>query len=347
MTWPAPLQLGVRVGLLLLKCPMGRFEKPFLPVAQQVSLLCSRGMVTTDIAKAESCLARIGYYRLSAYWYPFRKSEPFSDPVTGQKKTRILDAFRPGTNFSDILELYVFDKKMRLLVLDALERVEIAVRTDIALLLGQHSPTAHRDPSLLHGNFARRVDPKIRLTLHRDWLTRVDHSFARSKEDFVVHFKNKYAGSDLPIWMSVELWDFGALSHFYAGLTIKDRATISQRYGVISPGVLETWLRCLNDIRNICAHHARLWNRPRPSQPKLPALGELPALDHLHKLPSGALARLYPGLAILQVLLKVINPASSWSKRLGEHVATLPRTPVVNLASAGFPANWQALPLWK
>ncbi|MCA3375877.1 MAG: Abi family protein, partial [Roseomonas sp.] len=123
-------------------------------------------------------------------------------------------------------------------LLDALERVEIAVRTDIALLLGQYSPTAHRDPSLLHGNFARRVDPKIRLTLHRDWLSRVDHSFARSKEDFVVHFKNKYAGSDLPIWMSVELWDFGALSHFYAGLTIKDRATISQRYGVTSPGVL-------------------------------------------------------------------------------------------------------------
>lgn len=326
---------------------MAQFTKPFLPVAQQISRLCSRGLVITDIAKAEACLARIGYYRLSAYWYPFRQSEPFFDPATGQNKIRILEAFKAGTKFSDILELYVFDKKMRLLVLDALERVEIAVRTDIALLLGQHSPTAHRDPSLLHGTFARRVDQKIGRIRHQDWLERVDLSFARSKEDFVVHFKNKYAGSHLPIWMSVELWDFGALSHFYTGLTIKDRATISQRYGVTSPGVLETWLRCLNDIRNICAHHARLWNRPRPSLPSLQARGELPELDHLHNLPAGALARLYPGLAILQVLLKVINPTSSWSKRLGEHVATLPKTPVVDLASAGFPANWQALPLWK
>jgi abortive infection bacteriophage resistance protein len=326
---------------------VAQFTKPFLPVAQQISRLCSRGLVITDIAKAEACLARIGYYRLSAYWYPFRQSEPFFDPATGQNKIRILEAFKPGTKFSDILELYVFDKKMRLLVLDALERVEIAVRTDIALLLGQRSPTAHRDPSLLHGTFARRADPKIGRIRHQDWLERVDLSFARSKEDFVVHFKNKYAGSHLPIWMSVELWDFGALSHFYTGLTIKDRATISQRYGVTSPGVLETWLRCLNDIRNICAHHARLWNRPRPSLPSLQARGELPELDHLRSLPPGALARLYPGLAILQVLLKVINPTSSWSKRLGEHVATLPKTPVVNIASAGFPANWQALPLWK
>jgi abortive infection bacteriophage resistance protein len=326
---------------------MARFEKPFLRVAQQISLLCSRGMVITDTAKAESCLARIGYYRLSAYWYPFRQSEQCVDPATGQKKTRVLDTFRPGTNFSDILELYVFDKKMRLLVLDALERVEIAVRTDIALLLGQHSPTAHRDPSLLHGNFAKRLDPKKGLTRHQKWLDGVDNSFGRSKEDFVVHFKNKYADSHLPIWMSVELWNFGQLSHFFEGLTIKDRATISQRYGLRSPDVLETWLHCLNDIRNICAHHARLWNRPRPSQPRLPAREELPELDHLRSLPPGALARLYPGLAILQVLLKVINPTSSWSKRLGEHVATLPKTPVVELARAGFPANWQALPLWK
>ncbi len=326
---------------------MAQSTKPFLDVGRQVALLRSRGMVITDITKAQSSLARIGYYRLSAYWYPFRQSEQCIDSATGQKKMRILDAFRPDTKFPDILELYVFDKKMRLLVLDALERVEIAVRTDIALLLGQHSPTAHRDPSLLHGNFARRPGPKNGPTLHQDWLERVDHSFARSKEDFVVHFKNKYAGSDLPIWMSVELWDFGALSHFYAGLTINDRATISQRYGVTSQIVFETWLRCLNDIRNICAHHARLWNRPRPSQPRLSALGDLPELDHLHSLPASALARLYPGLAILQVLLKVINPTSSWSKRLGEHVATLPKTPVVDLASAGFPANWQALPLWK
>ncbi len=326
---------------------VAQFTKPFLDVRQQVAILTSRGMSITDLAKAHSCLARIGYYRLSAYWYPFRKSVAVVDPITGQQKTQVLDDFKPGTQFPDILDLYVFDKKLRLLVLDALERVEIALRTDIALLLGKRSPTAHRNPGLLHGNFAKRVDQQSRTTLHQKWLGRIDESFARSKEDFVVHFKSKYENQDLPIWISVELWDFGSLSHFYSGLTMNDRATISQRYGVTSLGVFETWLRCLNDIRNICAHHARLWNRPRPSQPKLPAIGELPELDHLHSLPPGALARLYPGLAILQVLLKVINPTSSWSKRLEEHVATLPQTPVIELTSAGFPPDWRTLPLWR
>jgi hypothetical protein len=77
-------------------------------------------------------------------------------------------------------------------------------------LLGQHSPTAHRDPNLLHGNFARRPGPKNGPTLHRSWLAGIDGSFGRSKEDFVLHFNKKYAGSDLPI----RIYRFGCLSSY-------------------------------------------------------------------------------------------------------------------------------------
>jgi len=93
-------------------------------------------MEISDEDKASECLSRIGYYRLSAYWYSSRTSEIYKDPADGKLRTRVLDAFRPGTKFSDALDFYVFDKNLRLLVLDALERIEVGIRTDIAVLLG-------------------------------------------------------------------------------------------------------------------------------------------------------------------------------------------------------------------
>ena len=134
---------------------MAPYNKQFLTTDQQVALLRSRGMAITNENKAKERLARIGYYRLSAYWFPNRKSVQYLDPADNRTKTRILDDFRDGTTFSDALDFYVFDKKLRLIVLDALERVEIGIRTDIAILLGVHDPWAQRNPSLLHGNFSR------------------------------------------------------------------------------------------------------------------------------------------------------------------------------------------------
>ena len=119
---------------------MRKYEKPYLSPKEQVELLMSRGMEITDLAKAEECLARIGYYRLSAYWYPFRK----------EQNGAVEDNFKEGTTFSLSLDYYVFDKKLRLLTLDAIERVEIALRTDIALLLGKFDRQAHRNPEFLH-----------------------------------------------------------------------------------------------------------------------------------------------------------------------------------------------------
>lgn len=302
-------------------------------------------MEISDLAKAKSCLARIGYYRLSAYWYGFRKSQPVTDPNTGKTRNHVLDDFRDGTTFPTILELYVFDKKLRLLVLDALERIEIAVRTDIAILLGQRDPKAHRNPALLHGNFARKNVPGTSGTKHAEWLARLDDKFARSKEDFVKHFRQKYAGDDLPIWIAVELWDFGALSHFFSGLTVADKDAIASQYGVPSGQMFESWLRCLNDVRNICAHHSRLWNRPLVAQPRWPSVGQVSDLDHLASNTHGQ-TRLYGALLIMRCMLKTVNPSTSWAERLKKHVATLPPNPYVTLHSAGFPQDWTTLRAW-
>jgi len=316
-----------------------QYSKPYLTLLQQVRHLAGYGLIVGDEAWAEHCLARVGYYRLSAYWYPFRKSVTHIDPATGQDSTTVLSAFKGGTNFDTIMALYVFDKKLRMIVLDALERVEVAIRTDIALLLGQVSPVAHRDPNALDGKFARLPNPRRpATTLHAEWLSNIDDKARRSKEDFVKHFDRTYQG-DLPIWMSTELWDFGALSMFYSGMKTKDRDFIAAQYGQLTGREFSTWLRCLNDVRNVCAHHSRLWNRPLSSAPRWPTLGRMPALDQLS--PPQANHRLYAAIIVLHTLLRRINPTSQWTERLATHLETFPQNGACDLSSAGFPQNWE------
>lgn len=102
---------------------------------------------------------------------------------------------------------------------DAIERVEIAIRVDIAHLLGEHDAFAHTNPGLLHGNPTKKINPKTGKTDYQDWIDKYNGLVARSKEDFVKHYRSKY-GTPLPIWVAVELWDFGPLSTFYQGMAI-------------------------------------------------------------------------------------------------------------------------------
>lgn len=337
-------------------------------------------MEISDEPKASECLSRIGYYRLSAYWYSSRMSEVYTDPADNKQKTRVLDDFRPGTKFSDALDFYVFDKKLRLLVLDALERIEVGIRTDIAIRLGVHGAWAHREKAHLHGNFTRPQvsasrmaqlraqqaagksindiakavgmkksavsfalsnPAKVKLSNHDEWLVRLDDKFKKSKEDFSKHFKEKYPSDHPPIWVAVELWDFGTLSHFFSGMKMADCDAIAARYGLPDGNLLAGWMRNINDVRNFCAHHSRLWNRNMPFIPPWPQQGDIAALDHVTNH-----SRFYASAAILRHLLLTINPSSTWSTRFVEHVTTLPPNPYVTLTSAGFPAGWETQPLW-
>lgn len=320
------------------------YHKPHLDVPGQLALLLSRGMDVADPAKATAYLERIGYYRLSGYWYPLRQSQVIAAPG-GKAATQVLDTFRPGATFAQAIDLYVFDKRLRLLFLDATERIEVALRVDIALLLGARDPWAHRDPAVLHGNFARRVNHNTGRTSHQEWLARLDQAASRSKEEFVRHFTSRYSGP-LPIWIAVELWDFGMLSTFLAGMAASDQATVAAKYGVQRPELLASWMRGINHVRNICAHHGRLWNRSPADQPKPPKAGEIALLDHLASDPF-AQTRLYGVAAPMQHLLRFINPTTNWPDRVRQHLSGFPSAPGVAVGQTGFPAGWETLPLWS
>lgn len=312
-------------------------------------------MEITDPAAAAACLGRIGYYRLSGYWFSARKSHLLHNPLTGiviphpvARKPQVVveDDFRPGTTFKQVMDLYVFDKRLRLLFLDAIERIEVALRVDIALLIGSRDPWAHRGPNQLHGNFTKKINPMHGQTEHAKWLERLDQTFDRSKDEFVKHFKRKYAGEHPPIWIAIELWDFGMLSMFLGGMKITDQEELGLKYGLPRPVLLTSWARNINNVRNMCTHHGRLWNRSPADQAVHPKPGEIPLLNHLvgDRL---AQSRIYATAATLQFLLRTINPTSSWGHRLAQHFSSFPTSDVSTISQAGFPDGWQQLPLWR
>lgn len=302
------------------------YSKPFLSLDKQLQLLQDRGMKITDKAKALSYLQRIGYYRLSAYWHPFRKAN--------------LDTFIGGTLFSQAVDLYVFDKKLRLLLLDALERLEVNLRVDIAHHLGAIDSCAHMKPNLLHGNFTKQIKPKTGKTKYCEWQKRYQEAVKHSKEEFVKHFEKKYKG-DLPIWMAIELWDFGLLSTFFQGMKVSDKQIIADKYNIPNWELLESWLHSMNYVRNVCAHHCHIWNKPLIIHPKLPRKNEIPLLDHIINRDPSLQGRVYGVIAIIQYLLRFVNPTSTWAKRLREHCDSFPELDTVNLANAGFLDGWE------
>lgn len=125
---------------------MSRYRKPYLTFEQQLDLLKSRGLEVTNDNTALEYLRRLGYYRLTGYWYPCRKLIPAEKQQSKPIRPRRSDEFMIGSRFQDIVALYVFDKKLRLLILDAIERIEVAFRVDIAYLLGEKDPFAYTNP---------------------------------------------------------------------------------------------------------------------------------------------------------------------------------------------------------
>ncbi len=308
-------------------------------------------MRVSDEAKARDYLDRIGYYRLSGYWFAFRERSGLCcpwPPRRGEsdkrrKHDRIpLDHFKPGTRFEDAVALYVFDKKLRLLAMDALERIEIALRVDMSHLLGERDPVAYIRPDCFHESFGRTIDPATGLSRHHLWLGKQAALINRSREEFVLHHKARY-GLPLPIWVACEVWDFGCMSTLFGGMEETDQDAIARRYGISNGRVFASWIRSLNYLRNVCAHHSRLWNRNIVDQPKLPPISEAPELAAFHG-NQHLQARAFLLLCICQHLMNRINPMSSWGhrlKRLLDEEFPMLCPLGLNLAGMGVDEGWR------
>lgn len=309
--------------------------KSWLSFQQQLNSLKAKDMLIDNEAAVLSYLERVGYYRLSGYWYPFRQ---FNDNSTNKR----LSLFVENTHFKHIVELYVFDKNLRLLALDALERIEMAVRVDIAHILGKKDPQAHEQAEKLDGNFAKKIIRKGRnkgKTEHQLWLEKHSQLLHRArKEPFISHHNNSYKGV-IPIWVAIEVWDFGCMSRLYAGMTYSDKATIAQKYEVTGKQ-LEQWLRSLNFIRNVSAHHSRLWNANILEQSAPITLDERWTALANHKP--------FFYFCIMQHMLNIICPNSQWNKRFKVLLKEFPTVPnnTVNITDFGLVTSIDDWKLW-
>ncbi|MFF0541216.1 Abi family protein [Nocardia thailandica] len=330
------------------------YDKPFKTLPEQIALLRSRGMHIGDESAASAHLLAIGYYRLSGYWYTFRESAPPCAVACACRSHRA-DTFVAGTSLDQVVELYEFDRALRLLVLDAIERVEVALRMRLGHVLGEGSAFAHLDPALLETAFTRFDDRRPQASRshwlgseHAKWLSKVRAEEDRSKEDFVVHFKARY-GMPLPVWVVTELLTFGSLVTLVGGLKRRQKNLIAETFGVFDAdcegdgAAFGSWVSCLAYLRNICAHHGRLWNRNIVEQ-----FGRLDVVAELeHASAPRAKSRVYAPLAVLAFLTSQIDPTSTWRLRVTELLADRFDTLGMSYAHMGFVDNWTDEALWS
>lgn len=322
---------------------MATYDKPHLTLEQQVALLTSRGMQVHDPAEGARWLGMVGYYRLSGYWYPFRRIDEGAQGRGNQ--------FLDGTTLTQVVELYTFDRRLKLLVLEALERIEIAMRCKVGYTLGLRGSYAHLNPDNLDGKFTETPpatppdsDEPAELSRYDEWLAKVTEYQSRSKEDFVVHFRRRY-DDRLPVWVVTEILDFGGLSVLYEGLQHADRNTIAQEFEVTDAQggngkALANWMQVLNHVRNVAAHHSRLWNRNFPVQLAPKHLRKVPDLAHLGA-PDAQLNRLFGPLSIIAFLLERLGVDETWSTQVVELVHdSLPATGRYP-AEMGLPDGWE------
>lgn len=302
-----------------------KYTKPALHFGQQADLLLTRGM-SGDRDLIVERLRSVSYYRLSGYAAPFRKQSP-SDPSTS------LCEFRTGTTFEEVWHRYVFDRHLRLLAMDAIERIEVAVRS----LLATHHAVAH-------GPFAYASDvrslPYLNAESRTAFVESIRKERERSRDVFVRHFWSKYGDTerDLPLWMAAEVMSLGTLLTLYRGSHQDIQRLVSQPFGV-DHSVFQSWLLTLNTVRNICAHHGRLWNREIGTKPKIPH--RLDAWQSPVRIPPD---RAFATLTICKWSLDRIAPESAWSERLH---GLLDESPTIPLHSMGFPDNWRESPIWR
>ena len=310
---------------------MAPFNKPYLEREQLVVLLREKGMRIGDETCATECLGRIGYYRLSGYWHPFKLRGDGHGPEDAEK-------FREGTSMESILALYEFDSRLRSLVLEGVEAIEISLRVQVAELMGRRHPFAYLMPEMMHGGFTRAREGGM--SDHATWLHNFNERMHRPGEEFVRHLIGKY-GRPLPIWAAVELWDLSQTCFFISGMKHADRMELASRYEVDSPDMLQSWLKCIKGVRNHAAHHGRLWNRNLAAQPSLPAPGRLAELDFIASDQSRRrLARICCPLMLMAHMIRRIDPTSGWPDKMRALIREFPEGTGLSRQTMGFPENW-------
>lgn len=274
-----------------------KFTKPSLTIDQQLQLLADRWLRIENADEAKRYLEHIGYFRLSGYFKPFQNSD---------------DRFLPNSSFEEILDIYVFDRKLRLLTLDAIEKVEISLK---AVINEKMTASGWIFWYLNPENF--ELEFRNNAKIYADFLDLAGW-FAKNPTKhalFVEKYFEKYVSeTHLPSWMLLEEMTIGNVYNLLRVLNKNYRQAIADSYWIDEKDLCH-WVLILTNIRNISAHHSRLWNKRYVIKPRTKDR----TLGHIFlKYPAGdsgtseAVPCYFNVALIVHFLLKSINRNFSW-----------------------------------
>ena len=301
---------------------------------EQISLLKKRGLSIPDEKRAKRYLQQISYYRLSAYFLPYQK---------------VKDRFNEGVDFDQILETYKFDRDLRLLVFDCIERIEVTIRSQMIQILSENYKNSHwqDNPDVFKSPYVNKNQKLV--NVYEDIQKIIDtNCSAKNPEVFIKHYMDTYySPKNPPSWMCLELLTIGELSRLFVGLRQnKDKQDIASFFG-LHHTVFTSWLHTLTYVRNICAHHSRLWNREFAIKPDI-------LMKPQRKWIGGSYdnnQRTFYFLCALKYLLWGANPNNHLTSKLDSLFQKYPKIPIRFL---GIPSdkdynlfNWKAEPLWS
>jgi len=273
-------------------------------------------MKFADESKALHLLENISYYRFSGYWYP----------LLADKENHI---FKSDATFEAAFNLYKFDRELRKLIIAELEKIEIAVRSKMAYVLSTEHDNFWVEDATLFAN------PSV----YQMTLSKIENELKRSDEESIVAFQSKYSNRFPPSFILLEITSFGALSRLYGNLKPgKSKKDIAKMFG-LSDKVFASWLHSLVYIRNVCAHHARIWNRPMSIQPLFPRNASNIWITNRQV----GINRVFYALSMMIYLLNVVNPKHTFKQKLENLFLKYPN---VDRAAMGFPTNWHSEILW-
>lgn len=294
-------------------------------MSEQVERLKKRGLVFDDENEAEGYLSNISYYRLRAYTYPFQENGEGLDHKF----------IRKDIHFKDIIDLYCFDRRLRSLIFNAIEKIEVAVRTKIIQVYAESTEDSH----WYSNKNLYRFDCK-------DLMEHIKDEVNRSNEDFIKHYKFKYNEPPMPpSWMSLEVVSFATLSRLFQALKSDEhKEYITKQFGLKKVTILENWLHAISNLRNCCAHHSRTWNRRFMVNVSLPYNTVYSFMDR-DTIGQIRTNKLFAVLSCIVYILDIISPGSDFKTHIKDLLKSDCR--LLDLKDMGFPEYWQSLPVWR
>jgi abortive infection bacteriophage resistance protein len=253
---------------------------------------------------------------------------------------------REDITFQNIIDLYVFDRRLRSSVFNELEKVEVAVRTKLSQIYSESSKDSHWYENADLFDAAVFKKDRGEKTFFEGIEDDIRTDVKRSNEDFIKHYYQKYDEPDMPpSWMSMEVISFGTLSKLYKALkTSSEKKEVANAFGITNVDLFANWLHAFSNLRNCCAHHSRIWNRRFIVRLTMPYNTTYPFMSRADA-ETFKQNKLFALLTALKYIVDIISPDNNFKKNLLQLLSERHR--LLSLREMGFPADWQSLPVWK